>query len=120
MKYLLLIYSSPANWAVLPRTELDGLLGEYAAFNKEVTESGEHLDGARLADVSTARTVQVRGGRADVTDGPYIEYKEHLAGYYIVECESAERAQELAAKIPNARYNAVEVWPLMAAGGQDM
>jgi hypothetical protein len=120
MKYLLTIYSSPANVEVLPRAELEGMTDEYAALNKELIESGERLGGARLGDVSNARTVRVRDGRAEVTDGPYIEYKEHLAGYYIVECESADRAQELAAKIPNARYNAVEVWPLMATGGPDV
>jgi hypothetical protein len=64
--------------------------------------------------------VRVRDGVPAVTDGPYVEAKEFLAGYYVVECETAERAGELAAQIPDARYTAIEVRPVMDAGGLEM
>jgi hypothetical protein len=120
MKFLLSIYTNPANFDTLSKAEQDGLMAEYFAFNKEVTESGELVDGAPLTDPSTARTVRVRSGAADVVDGPFAESKEHLAGYYLLECDSEDRALELAAKIPDARYNAVEVRGVLDMGGQEM
>ncbi|HEV8559665.1 MAG TPA: YciI family protein [Actinophytocola sp.] len=120
MKYLLSIYSNPANWAVLPESERDGLMAEYAVFSKEIMDSGELVDGAPLADFSTAQTVRVRSGSPEVVDGPFAESKEHLAGYYIVECGSQARAVEIALRIPDARFNAVEVRALLDMGGQEM
>jgi hypothetical protein len=120
MKYLLSIYSNPVSWAVLTDAEREGLMHEYFAFTKEITDTGEYLDGAPLADPATAQTVRVRSGHAEVVDGPFAESKEHLAGYYIIDVASPARAAELAAKIPDARYNAVEVRALMDMGGQEM
>jgi hypothetical protein len=120
MRYMLLIYTNPANWEVLSQAERDGLMAEYGTFTQEIIESGEHLGGAPLTDPSTARTVRVRNGHAEATDGPYIESKEFLAGYYLVECETLARAEELAAKIPDAKFNAVEVRSVMAMGGPDL
>ena len=120
MRYMLLIYTNPANWAGLSEADQQKVFGEYGSFTKDIQESGEMIAGDPLADPSTARTVQVRGGKADVTDGPFVESKEHLAGYYIVECESAARAEALAARIPDARFAAVEVRPIMDMGGAEM
>jgi hypothetical protein len=117
---MLLIYSNPANWEQLPQADRDGLMAEYMAFSREIRESGEYVDGDPLGDPSTARTVRVRGGATDATDGPFIEAKEHLAGYYIVDCKDVDRAAELAAKVPDARFNAVEVRPIMEMGGPDV
>jgi len=117
---MLLSYSNPANWEQLSDDERGGLMAEYGAFTKEIVDSGEHVDGAPLADPGTSRTVRVRGGRAEVVDGPFAESKEHLAGYYVVECDSLDRATEVAARIPDARFNAIEVRPLMDMGGLEM
>ncbi|MER7004973.1 YciI family protein [Dactylosporangium sp. NPDC000555] len=57
--------------------------------------------------------VRVRAGAQTVTDGPYVEAKEFLAGFYLVECASKERAVELAAMIPDAKWNAIEVCPIV-------
>jgi hypothetical protein len=120
MKYLLLIHTNPANWAVMSEQERNTLLGEYAAFGKEITDSGELVDGAPLGDASTATTVRVRGGQREVTDGPFIESKEHLAGYYLVDCENLDRAIALAERIPDARFSGVEVRPVMDMGGVEL
>jgi hypothetical protein len=120
MKYMLLIYTNPANWEVLSQAERDGLLAEYGTFTQEIIESGEHIDGAPLVDVSQTRTVRVRDGHIDATDGPFAESKEVLAGYYVVECETQERAVRLAAKIPDAKFAAVEVRAVMGMGGPDV
>jgi hypothetical protein len=120
MKFLLSIYSNPANWATLSQEEQDGLMGEYFAFTKEIADSGELIDGSPLADPGTARTVRVRSGATDVIDGPFAESKEFLAGYYLIDCETEERAVELAAKIPDARFNAIEVRAVLDMSGQEM
>jgi len=69
---------------------------------------------------ATTTTVRVRSGVTTPTDGPFIEAKEHLAGYYVVACDSLERAVELAAQIPDAAINAVEVRPIVAVPGMEV
>jgi hypothetical protein len=120
MKYLLLIHSNPANWAALSPAERDGLMSEYFAFTKEIVDSGEFINGSQLAEAGQAQVVRVRGGGTQVVDGPFAESKEQLAGFYLVECDSPKRAAELASHIPDARFNAVEVRPLLDNGGQEM
>jgi hypothetical protein len=113
VKYMLLIYSSPATWSALSEEDVEALTREHAALIEELVESGEWVGGNILADPSNTRTVRVRGGAPATTDGPFAEAKEHLAGYDLVDCESPERAAEIAARIPDARLVAVEVRPLV-------
>ena|SRR2546423_7403490 len=121
MKYLLSIYTNPANWEALSPSERDSLMSEYYAFTTEIIESGEFVQGSQLAESGSAQTVRVRGGGTQVVDGPFAESKEQLAGFYLIEVDSPKRAAELAAKIPDARYNAVEVRALLDnGGGQEM
>jgi hypothetical protein len=119
MKYMLLIYNNPESMQALSG-DLDAIFGEVEALMSELQESGEWVGGEGLADASQARTVRVRNGVPAITDGPYVEAKEQLAGYCIFECESLERATEIAARWPDARYNGVELRPLMSAGGTEM
>ncbi|MFV2194656.1 YciI family protein [Nocardiopsis sp. LOL_012] len=120
MKYMLLIYSNPAGWEALTEQERAALAEEHDALTRELVESGEWLAGAPLADPVNTRTVRVRDGAAEVTDGPFVEAKEHLAGYDLVDCESRERAVEIASRIPGSRLVAVEVRPLMEGAGMEM
>ena len=66
-----------------------------------------------LADPALAQRVLVRDGQAITTDGPFAEVKEHLAGFYLLDCESQERAVEVAARIPDAVWGLVEVRPVL-------
>src|SRR5258708_6296271 len=120
VKYLLMIHMNPTIWETLSEEEQRAVFGGHDGFQKTTKESGELVGFAALADPSNSTTVRVRGGVPVVTDGPYVEAKEFLAGYYIVDCESVERAKALAAQIPDARYTAVEVRPVMDAGGADL
>jgi len=117
---MLLIYNNPATFDSLSEEERDGLMGEVDALMTELTESGEWVGGEALADSSQTRTVRVRGGVPAVTDGPYAEAKEQLAGYCMVDCESPERAVEIAARWPDARFWAMEVRPVMDTAGTEM
>ncbi|MCU1681384.1 MAG: hypothetical protein JWQ81_2123 [Amycolatopsis sp.] len=125
MKYLLMIYSNPASWGhpIFLRTpealamsgdKRDELTGEFEALLKEISESGELIDSAPLGDPRSTRTVRVRKGVSAGTDGPFIEAKEQLAGYFVVDCASPERAEEIAGRFPDARFAAVEVRPILS------
>jgi hypothetical protein len=104
MKYVLLIHDDP--------NRQDDLTPEYTTFTKSILESGEMVGGDKLQGAETATSVRVRDGRATTTDGPFAETKEVLGGYYIVDVKDLDRALELAAQIPSARYGMVEVRPI--------
>jgi hypothetical protein len=120
VRYLLIIYMNPSIWDSLSEDERTAVFAAHDGFQNQVTETGELLGFAALADPTTSTTVRVRDGAAAVTDGPYVEAKEFLAGYYVVDCETQERANELAAQLPDARYTAVEVRPVMEGSGVEM
>ena len=124
MKFMLLIWSNPANWDALTpeeRRELAGdAYGEHAALDAALLGSGELVISAALADPVTTRVVQVRNRSVTSTDGPYAEAKEHLVGYYMVDCHSLERATAIAATIPDARWDRVEIRPAMDVAGTEM
>lgn len=120
MKYMLLIHNNPATYEAWTEEERAALFGEVDVIMKELTDSGELLGGEALADASQTKTVRVRNGAPVVTDGPLAEAKEQFAGYLLVECESTDRAVEIAARWPDARHFAMEVRPLMDASGAEM
>jgi hypothetical protein len=119
MKYMLLIYSNPETWEVMSK-DIDTVMGEVDEIVRDLTESGEWVGGEALADPVNTRTIRVRERVPAVTDGPYLEAKEHLAGYCVIECDSPERAVEIATRWPDARYNAVEIRPVMDQSGIEM
>jgi hypothetical protein len=112
MKYLLQIYSDSAMAEFGRRSadEQDAILGEYLA----IRQSPGVIGGEQLQPVETATTVRVQGGQTLLTDGPFVEAKEHLGGYYLVEANELDAALEIAARIPAARMGgAIEVRPLV-------
>jgi hypothetical protein len=121
MKYIALIHNNPAAWQALSQEERDRHDADADAFLAMVTESGELVGGAVvLGHPSNAKTVRVRNAVPAVTDGPFAEGKEHLAGFYVLDCESIERATDVVTHDPSARYFAVEVRPLMHMAGEDL
>lgn len=120
MKYVVLIYGNPqsrALWASLADSERAPGLEAYAALTEDLAASGELIVGEALADVSLTRRVVVRDGATTTTDGPFAESKEHLAGFYLLECDSLDRAVEHAARVPEAALGLVEVRPVMDLDG---
>ena len=121
MKYIALIHNNPAAWQALSQTQRDQHNRDADAFLEMVTESGELVGGAVvLAHPSNAKTVRVRNDVPAIMDGPFAEGKEHLAGYYVLECEGIERATEIVTHDPSARHFAVEVRPIMHMGDSDL
>ncbi|MFJ9371348.1 YciI family protein [Nocardia sp. NPDC101769] len=82
--------------------------------------AGELISGHVFADPSISAVVRVRDGAVTVTDGPYLQTPDHVAGQYLVDCESREHALELAALISSDRIGGVEVRPLMDSAGMEM
>jgi hypothetical protein len=116
VKYVILIHHNPTTrrlWEGLSEAERREGLQVYTALNEDLITSGEMIVTEALAEPSLARRVQVREGRTMTTDGPFAEVKEHLAGFFLVDCESIERAVEIAARVPEAAFGVVEVRPVM-------
>jgi hypothetical protein len=123
MKYMILIHSNPTTrelWEKFSDAEQSEGFQAYAALDEALAASGELIVSEALADPALAKRVSVRDGRTMTSDGPYAEVKEHLAGFYLVECESEGRAVEIAAQIPEAPYGVVEVRPVLELGGLEM
>jgi hypothetical protein len=121
VKYMLLIFNRPGFVEELTEAERDALFADVDTIMKELNESGEWVGGEALADPSTTKTVRERGGQPAVTDGPFLEAKEHFAGYLTVDCESEERAVEIAKRWPDVRYGGhMEVRALMNDSGTEM
>jgi len=105
MKYLCLVYLSPEKWSSVPDREC-------AACGAGLRDSGMLLAAEPLHAVETATTVRVRNGRVTVTDGPFAETKEQLAGFYLIDARDLNDAIQMAAKIPPAREGSIEVRPV--------
>ncbi len=93
---------------------------DHADFVSATRQSGELIDGQVLADPSAGVLVRVREGGITVAGGPYFDSQVQLAASYLVDCEDLDRAVALAATIPAARHDAVEVRPVMLAAGMEM
>jgi hypothetical protein len=120
MKYMLLIYNNQAAYQDLPEAERQAIFADVDAIMTELKESGELVGGMALADQSLSTTVRVRGGVIESTDGPFAEAKEQFAGNLIIDVETPERAVEIAARWPDAKYFAMEVRPIMHDSGADI
>jgi hypothetical protein len=101
MRYMMLIYSKEAADG-LSHEEVGQIKAAHGAVMQEATRKGVLLGAEPLAPTTTATTVRVQNGKALITDGPFAETKEQLAGYYILDCENLDEAIEWARKIPTA------------------
>ena len=111
MKYLCLVYSD--------EMKLKGFDdAECVAYDESIRESGQCVASEALQPVSTAATIRVRNGAMTVTDGPFAETKEQLAGFYLVEARDMNEAIQLAGRIPPARIGSIEVRPIRALEGR--
>ncbi|GHJ56911.1 hypothetical protein Nm8I071_62180 [Nonomuraea sp. TT08I-71] len=122
MKYMLLIWNRPGFVEELSEEERNAIFSDVDVIMKELTESGELVGGEALAHPSQTRTVRPGAGGAEITDGPFVESKEQFAGYLMVDCETPERAAEIAARWPDVArgVGVLEVRPVMEQAGTEM
>jgi len=109
MKFLALIYSVEDQDDV----DFETLIEQYTALEEEMQREGLVYSGNALQPVSTATSLKLRDGKAEILDGPFAETKEQLGGYYLFDCDTLDEALKWAAKIPSARYGTIEVRPVM-------
>ncbi len=116
MRYLLTLHMNPTLWATLTDEQKNAVYEGHGAFIQLVTESGEMVETKALAEPGQTKTVRVKDGVAHTETGGFVESDAFLCGYYVVDVESEARAVELATKIPDAQYTAVEVREVVHEG----
>ena len=112
MKYMCLIYTDPSLTPPMGARMNDA----YFDLNKRMKAAGVMVGGDALQPATTATSVRKRGERVETMDGPFAETREHLGGYYILDCPDLDQALHWAAPIPGAAYGTVEVRPLVVFG----
>jgi hypothetical protein len=129
MKYVILIYSNPDPWGhptqrltkegrALPADEHDRMDRNFDALMREISESGEFVMAEALADPASSTLFAWSPEGHLATDGPYAETKEQVAGFFMVDCQTRERAEEIAANFAQPG-GTVELRPVMWPGGDD-
>jgi hypothetical protein len=113
MKYLCLIYDDEKQWQKFPKDVQDKFMSEYRAFSEGIKKSGQYIGGNQLEPTHSATTVRTRNGKISTTDGPFMETKEQLGGYYLVEAKDLNDAIQVASRIPSARSGSIEVRPIV-------
>lgn len=113
MKYLLMIYVDPAELGAMSDEEFNARMAECLAHADELRGAGKLLDAQMLEGARTAKSVRIRRGRQMVTDGPFTETKELLAGFNLIEADSIEEAVRVASEFPWAETGCIEVRPVL-------
>ena len=111
MKYMLLMYADESQGPKTPE-EIRAAAPAWYAFGQEASTAGVLLSNNGLSPSTDATTVRIRSGKTLITDGPFAETHEQLAGYYLLECQDLDEALRWAKKIPITQYGSIEVRPL--------
>jgi len=111
MKYLCLIYHDEKQLAAMPEAEMSALNARHLEFNDGLVDSGHFIEAEALRPAADTACVRVRNGRTSVTDGPFAETKEMVAGFYFIEARDLNEAIQVASRIPSAPLGTIEVRP---------
>ncbi|MBB3135590.1 hypothetical protein FHS26_003336 [Rhizobium pisi] len=112
MRYICLIYNSTDTDGTLTPDETNELIKAHFAFDEELLRDGIMIHSDALETPDKATVLRVRNNTLSATDGPYVETKEYLAGFYVIEAPDVAAAREIAGRIPSARFGAVELRPV--------
>jgi hypothetical protein len=119
VKYLLMIYGNQEKWESMLADAWPDAIARQEAFNAKYRETGELLGAYGLADAVNAKLVRRADGVPAVTDGPYLETKEYLASFWLLDCEDEQQALQIAADMPFADVEPVELWPILHESAAD-
>lgn len=117
MKYLLLVHHDEEAFCKMSEAKRKEMLAESVQLTHQLHAYEQYVHASPLHPASTAAIVRVREGKQFVTDGPFIETKEQLAGYFLINAQDLNEAIRIAAKVPGARIGTVEVRPLIEIAG---
>lgn len=113
MKYVCLIYDDEKKMGEMPQDEAQAFMGAYFQFTEEIRKSGNYIAGEALQPVHTATSLRSRNGKLSTTDGPFVETKEQLGGFYLIEARDLDEARKIAARIPSVKTGTIEVRPVV-------
>jgi hypothetical protein len=113
MRYLCLIYENEKAWEARPPAESEAIMNEYFGFTDDIRKNGKYVAGEALHPTASATTVRVRNGKVSTTDGPFVETKEQLGGFYLIEATDLNDAIQVASRIPSARFGSIEIRPVV-------
>jgi hypothetical protein len=117
MQYLLMLYSEEAMWPKLTKAEQEQGMAAYKAYGEALTKAGVMKGSNRLQPSSAATTVRLADGKSQVLDGPFVDSKEQVGGYYLIDVPDLDAALSWAARCPGAGHGVIEVrpvWPMSA------
>jgi hypothetical protein len=117
MKYMLLVHHDEEVFAKFSETKQRQMLEESVQLTHQLHADGKYLSAAPLHQASTAAIVRVRDGKSSVTDGPFIETREQIAGYFLIHAKDLDDAIGIATRVPGARIGTVEVRPVKEISG---
>lgn len=117
MQYLLMLFVEESAWHRMSDDEKAHQGAAYTAYTEALKKAGAWVGSNRLQDTATATTVRLANGKSQVLDGPYVETKEQLAGYYLIDADDLDAALGWAARCPTASHGVVEVRPVWAMPG---
>ena len=115
MQYLLMLYSNEAHWTTMTPAQQEQGMAAYKAYTEALKKAGVLAGSNRLRPISTATTIRIEKGKSQVLDGPYIDSKEQLGGYFVIDVADLDAALEWAARAPCATSGGVEVRPVFTA-----
>ena len=113
MKFLFMIFHDENVLDSMPEGEMQTLVDPALGYDDEIRRSGHCIVSNALQRARTARTIRVRGGEATITDGPFVETKEQLGGFFLIEARDIDEACEVASRFPPARIGTIEVRPVL-------
>lgn len=113
MQYMLLIYTAENAGPQPGDSDFGDYMQAYMDFTDRVKADGAHISANALQPTSTSTTLTKENGKVETMDGPFAETKEHLGGYYLLECKDIDKALEYAEMIPSVDHGRVEVRPIM-------
>lgn len=122
MKYLCLIHIDEQALDTMPPGEMDALNALHVDFNKDLHAKGHFIAAEALLSSQATNCVRIKNGKKSVTDGPFAETKEMVAGFYLIDADSLEDATEIASRIPSASIGTIEVRPtrFLVVDGKDV
>ena len=117
MKYMSLVHHDEEVFSKFGETNRQQMLEESVQLTHQLHASGQYLSASPLQPAATAVVVRIREGKSLVTDGPFIETREQIAGYFLIDAQDLNEAVRIATRVPGARIGTVEVRPLIEITG---
>jgi hypothetical protein len=112
MKFMFMIYHDQNVLDAMPEKEMQALVDSAIEYAEEIRRSGHYVASDALQQTRTARTVRIRAGKASTTVGPFVETKEQLGGFFVIEAKDMDEACAVAARFPPARVGVIEIRPV--------